>query len=605
MSRWSTVALAGALLSSVIAGGPTHALAFDFQISNPASGGNLSVYFVEGNGPGGPGGSSVMSLDQAVAQGAVKVYQQRPTWDTDAAGHKIETNGPVALENLSGQSIFLQLGGLVAGGLQDQVIARTYLLPPGPGRVSIETLCVDPFRSVARLGESAEQFSAPSALFPWRTAMVTALAANSETAAPQMFSRDVRQLGIWWSMDSLRVALGQKLGTALEPATPASWNEDEDLRANMLLAGRHADWKTSLPLSLQNPQLAKAQEPFVQALEAKASNGKIIGAIFVINGQIEAADIYRSHDLFAQMWPKLLRAYATEAIAFSGAKPTHLPKVRQLRQFLTAAEQAPARDFGSGNSVHESDAAIFTATVDKGGEWVYRSYLAKLPDDALLPEGAIVSILDSGKVDERALASLGDNEMVVLRHGRADNGFAGTVEQNPNKVAANQAPVIRNVRTVPVREAANVTNAVFNDRWQASVVTRPKIEDALPRNQYADLGPHSPTFDLIVLTAGAFVLLAFLLSGFRLPPVGAWARSLAGAAERSWWSASVRLLQIAALAWHNRKPAEPTPRVFAPAVAPRLSQTVRRRLYADRSALIRSRRVMPPSDEVHDLPLAA
>ena len=118
----------------------------------------------------------------------------------------------------------------------------------------------------------------------------------------------------------------------------------------------------------------------MHALEAKGANGKIIGAIFVINGQIEGADIYRSHDLFAQMWPKLLRAYATEAIAFSGAKPAHLPKIRQLRQFLTAAEQAPARDFGSGNSVHESDAAIYTATVDKDGAWVYRSYRGQAAD---------------------------------------------------------------------------------------------------------------------------------------------------------------------------------------------------------------------------------
>ena len=120
MSRWSTVALAGALLSTVIAGGPTRAFAFDFQISNPASGGNLSVYFVDGNGPIGPGGSSIMTLDQAVAQGAVKVYQQRPNWSTDAAGHKIQVNGPVALENLSGQSIFMQLGGFVAGGHEEE-----------------------------------------------------------------------------------------------------------------------------------------------------------------------------------------------------------------------------------------------------------------------------------------------------------------------------------------------------------------------------------------------------------------------------------------------------------------------------------------------------
>ncbi len=602
MSRWSTVALASALLSLVIVGGPTHAFAFDFQISNPASGGNLSVYFVEGNGPGGPGGASIMSLDQAVAQGAVKVYQQRPTWSTDAAEHKIQTNGPVALENLSGQSIFLQLGSLVAGGLQDQVIARTYLLPPGPGRVSIDTLCVDPFRSVARVGESAEQFSAPGALFPWRMANVTALAANSETAAPQLFSRDVRQLGIWWSMDSLRAALGQKLGVPFEPATAASWNEDEDLRANTLLADRHAGWKNSLPLSLQNPQLAKAQEPFVRALGAKAANGKIIGAIFVINGQIEGADIYRTHDLFAQMWPKLLRAYATEAIALSGTKPAHLPKIRELRQFLTAAEQAPARDFDSSNSVHESDAAVYTATVDKDGAWVYRSYLAKLPTDVVLPEGAIVSILESGKVGERALANLDDNEMVVLHHGHADNGFAGAVEQNPDKVAANQVPVIRNIHTIPTREAAN---AVINDRWLASVVTRPTIEDVLPSNRNADLGPSSATFELIVLIAGAFVLLAFLLSGFRLPPVGAWARSLAGATQRLWWSESVRLLQLAALARHTGKPAQPAPQVLAPGAVQRLSQAMRRRSYTDRATLIRSRRAVPPKDESHDLPLAA
>jgi hypothetical protein len=603
MSRWSMIALAGALLSSVIAGGSTHAFAFDFHISNPASGGNLSVYFVEGNGPGGPGGSSIMSLDQAVAQGAVKVYQQRSTWSADAAGHKIQTNGPMALENLSGQSIFLQLGGLVAGGLQDQVIARTYLLPPGPGRISIDTLCVDPFRSVARVGESAEQFSAPAALFPWRTARVTALAANSETVAPQMFSRDVRQLGIWWSMDSLRTALGQKLGVALEPATPPSWSEDEDLRANTLLADRHDGWKNSLPMSLQNPELAMAQEPFVHALEAKATNAKIIGAIFVINGQIEGADIYRSHDLFAQMWPKLLRAYATEAIAYSGAKPAHPLKVRQLRQFLTEAEHAPARDFGSGNSVHESDAAIYTSTDDKDGAWVYRSYVSKLPADASLPEGAIVSILDSGKVDDRALASVSDDDMVVLRRDRSDNGFAETVEPNPNKVAANQTPVIRTVHTVP---ANGLANAAFNDRWQAVVVAKPKVEeDMLASNRKADPGPSSSTFDIVVLIAGTFVLLAFLLSGFQLPPVAAWARSLAVAAKRLWWNGRVQLARLAALAQQIRKPA---PQVPASAAVRRFDRAVRRRSHADRMALLRSRQAVPPNppkNDTHDLPLAA
>jgi hypothetical protein len=602
MSRWSMVALAGALLPFVVVGGPTHAFAFDFQISNPISQGNLSVYFVEGDGPGRPGGSSIVSLDEAVARGLVKVHQQRPVWSTDAAGHKIQANGPVALENLSGQSIFVQLGGLVSGGLQDQVIARTILLPPGPGRVSIDTLCVDPFRSVARQGESAEQFSAPAAVFPWRTAIVTALAANSDTEAPQMSSRDVRQLGIWWSMDSLRSALSQKLGVPLEPGTPAYWSEDEDLRANALLADRHSGWKSSLPLSLQNPQLAKAQEPIMHALEGKGANGKIIGAIFVINGQIEEADVYRSHDLFAQMWPKLLRAYATEAIALSGSKPTHLPKIRQLRQFLTAAEQGPAKDFGEGNSVHESDAAIYTATVDTAGAWVYRSYIAKVPTDALLPEGAIVKILESGKVGGRTLASLDDSEMVVLSHDRADNRFAGTVQENPNKAATARASTIRTAHAVPVSDVDRIAALV---PWQASVVSRPQSQDTQPSNRVADLGPNSWSFDLIVMIATSLVFLAFMLSGFRLPPMGSAVRKLAGATRRGSRSAIVRLRQLAVSVRRTDKPALPAPEVLASAVVQPLRRTVSRRYHADRAALIRARRSVPPKDESLDLPLAA
>ncbi len=175
-------------------------------------------------------------------------------------------------------------------------------------------------------------------------------------------------------------------------------------------------------------------------------------------------------------------------------------------------------------------------------------------------------------------------------------------ETNPDKVAANQAPVIRTVHAVPV---SDVANALFNDRWQASVVTKPKIEDAQPSNQNADLGPSSTTFDLIALIAGAFVLLAFMLSGFRLPPVGSWARSLAGMAKRLWCTATARLRQLAALARQIRKPAQPAPEVLAPAAVQSFSQAVRRRSHADRAALIRSRRVVPPKDESHDLPLAA
>jgi len=151
-----------------------------------------------------------------------------------------------------------------------------------------------------------------------------------------------------------------------------------------------------------------------------------------------------------------------------------------------------------------------------------------------------------------------------------------------------------------------LASALFNDRWQASVVTRPQIEDPQPTILVPDRGPSAASFDLIVLIASALVFVAYLASGFSLPPVRSCARSLAGMTKRLWYAATARLLQLAVLARQIRKPAQPAPEVLAPAVVRRFSQAVRRRSRAERAALLRSRRVLPvaPKDEP-DLPMAA
>jgi len=40
-----------------------------------------------------------------------------------------------------------------------------------------------------------------------------------------------------------------------------------------------------------------------------------IGYAFAINGKLNSADVYASRELFARMWPKLLKASAIEAMA--------------------------------------------------------------------------------------------------------------------------------------------------------------------------------------------------------------------------------------------------------------------------------------------------
>src|SRR5580704_12963970 len=98
MNRWSTLALASALVSLGLAENPTRAFAFDFQVANPVSAGNLGVYFVDGNGPR----SGMLSLHQAVSQGSAKIFQQDVTTKMDpVTRHSLYLNGPVAIQNLS------------------------------------------------------------------------------------------------------------------------------------------------------------------------------------------------------------------------------------------------------------------------------------------------------------------------------------------------------------------------------------------------------------------------------------------------------------------------------------------------------------------------
>jgi len=555
MRRWCALALASALSLLVCINEPAPAAALDFQIANPVTQSNMSVYFVDGNGPAG--GSELISLDEAAARDQVKIYQQRSVAFDDASHQNIYVNGPVAVENLSGQTIFLQLGALVRGGLQDQVVARTTLIPPGSGRVSIDTLCVDPFRSTARDGESAELFSAPSALLPWRLAKLNALAANSESATVLTAVRDVRQLGVWWSIDSLRAKLAQRLGVPLEPTTAAHWSDiREDSWVNTLLASRRSPWKNSLPMSLENPELALAEKPYVNTLEAKGeSNGKIIGAIFVINGQIAGADIYRSHALFRQMWPQLLRAYAAEALAQAGSKPAAPPTVRSLRAFLAAAERDPARDLDLNNQIHESNAGIYASTAGGDGAWVYRSYVPRFATDRLAPEGVVVNLLETGKVDGRAIASLDQSEMVVVRPDRAPGRFAGAIVDAPKTAASDDD------------QAASADAADASDRWSASV----------ERNR--DTGASGLTvINLAVLFAAALV---FYL------------------AKRNRRVKSKRQTAMAAPP-RKRRATPPLPALPPPLPQPESANTVslsaQRRRRAARVAAMRTRTALPFSD---------
>jgi hypothetical protein len=301
-----------------------------FEISNAVVHENLAVYFVHGTGQGNP---TPLTLDQAMSRGAVRIYD----------------DGPLAIENVSGQSVLVQLGDLLKGGLQDQVVGTSFMLPPRSGRVPLGTFCVDPFRSAARQGENPHRFVSVGQ-FPSRVAKLSMLSGSSDSKA----IREIRQSGIWWSIDTLRSRLSDRLGVEMEPPRAAHWPGDDaqNVRANTVLAARRSSWTSSLPLALENRRLVQAQQGYISALNATAVRGAdLIGAVFAINGRVEGAEIYQSTALFRQAWPKLLRAYATEAIASAGSATEVLPSPATINNYLTAAQQGQTRDRTAGSDV--------------------------------------------------------------------------------------------------------------------------------------------------------------------------------------------------------------------------------------------------------------
>jgi len=384
-----------------------HAWAFDeHQLLDPVQRENLTIYFVRG---GGSGGRAPLKLDQAINQGDARMSWQQ--------------KGPVAIENLSDQTIYVPFGTLLKGGLQDQVVSQDVLLRPRSGRIFLPVFCVDPFRSTQRLGEDAAAFQPTGKLFPWLNARLSMLAGSESSKAEQ-----IRQMGIWWSVDTLRSQLSAKIGIPLEPP-PAASSAISDKGV----------LPTSLVLALENEKLAQALAPYLVVQSApEANHGNIIGAVFAINGRILAADVYQSNRLFLAMWPDLFRAYSTEAVALSNAKATASPNTSTVRDFLSRAQQNEEHSKRKERAFNIRENAATISTEIRDAEiWIHRSYISKLGQSSIVntPDALAVSILESGSIDNRSIESLGYDESVLLRNDNREHLWRAVVVRNSAETA--------------------------------------------------------------------------------------------------------------------------------------------------------------------------
>ena len=307
----------------------------NYRISGPYTHKNLTVFLVHGKDllPG----RNFLTLQEALAQKKVRVYETK------------EVN-ELAIRNFSNQDVYVQAGEIVRGGEQDRMISIDFIVPPRSGRMPIAAFCVESGRWSKRGEEQAAYFSSSDNAVATKELKLAAKVAVSQEA-------------VWENVSVAQAKLSKNVAEMV--AVSAS--------------------PTSYELSVENAKVKETTAAYISALNGILRNKTdVIGYAFAINGHVNSADVYASHALFTKLWPKLLKASATEALAELDQKPAAEPVASEtIHAFLADSAQPTAKSKDVTQRVRvvtrENDENIFFETQDRREKdaWVHRNYIRK------------------------------------------------------------------------------------------------------------------------------------------------------------------------------------------------------------------------------------
>ena len=225
-----------------------------------------------------------VSLEQAHAAGEVVISEPG-------------TVERVRLEYHGTRDLFLQAGEVLRGGQQDRAVAGDLLIPAPkhePESLMVPTFCVEEQRWGQQRGWSPELFTLFDQIAPGR-----------------------------------RLKKELRLGTQEDV-----WREIATMHDTLRDLISHGGTRDLPPYSLWTLiELLETQgwlNEYINALLPLAeANLEATGAVFVLGGKFNSAELYATPLLFRQLWPKLLWAVAVEAVieqktapAWSGKLPT-------------------------------------------------------------------------------------------------------------------------------------------------------------------------------------------------------------------------------------------------------------------------------------------
>jgi hypothetical protein len=327
----SMVAVAGMLWPeprSVRAGEET--LASGYKVLEAIRNGSLTVFPVVASKSYAT--SEFLTLDEGLRSGEVVVTEYgnvrglvrnrvAPATQRDSA----EVNRLVLVNN-SKRPLLLLAGEIVAGGKQDRVIGMDRIVPSESDPIDLSVFCVEPGRWVAssdRFGTSGATYGAAG-----RSAGTAASAKSAGTLMAQPSVRakamgDKDQSQVWAEVRKQQQSMTAEVAQA-SPTAPMA----QALRST----SSYAVVMENQDVKQKVDEVAKPIERDYQSLIKQLRDRNAVGVVVAVNGRVIWSDVFASTELLEKYWPKLVRSYASEAVAtpVKGGEAT----VAQAESFL-------------------------------------------------------------------------------------------------------------------------------------------------------------------------------------------------------------------------------------------------------------------------------
>ncbi|MEW5795150.1 MAG: DUF6569 family protein [Candidatus Zixiibacteriota bacterium] len=305
-------------------------------LSGPYSFENLSVYLVHSEDATKV--EDLRTLDEAVEEGWLTIFE---TGVIDE----------IEVENTSDWPVYIPSGSIVTGGRQDRMLPHDIIVAAHSGKIPLASFCIERGRWSGRGQESESIFMVAPFLVADRDILMAARIEKS-------------QRRVWEGV----AANIEEYGTHIRGGRADEWL-----------------WVSSLPEALENMQIQDRARPYVEAITSQArSRTGAIGMVVIIQGKISGADLYRSGTLFERLFPKLLDAAATVALAKSADEgaPEHVT-VEEISAWMAGAETGNASSESGGGVVFlrriESENAVFIESLSDTltDHWIHKSFLGK------------------------------------------------------------------------------------------------------------------------------------------------------------------------------------------------------------------------------------